>query len=34
MRIDEITKLKTKNTDQESKITSQKERIDSLMRDL
>jgi hypothetical protein len=33
-RIEEITVLKTKNTDQESKITSQKERIDSLMRDL
>ena len=34
VRIDEITDLKTKNTDQSSKISSLKEKVDGLQRDL
>ena len=34
LKIDEITELKTKNTDQNSKITNLKENVESLQRDL
>ena len=34
IKIDEITELKSKNTEQFSKIVNQKERIDGLIRDL